>query len=1340
MQRSFSRITLRNSLFFALSLVAVAALLGSAVPLASSWARPAKKSEFKFVRSGAPYLNLQEGRELETVYGESAASAQGHFSGEARPLALASGDIDIDGFTDLICGYAGPSGGFLTFHRGNREALAPADPGSLEGIAKGQFPEPFLEKAAILNLPEAPDFIATGDFNRDGSPDVIVAARGSNGLYLLSGDRHGGFASIDRISLPGAVTAMLGDDLNERDGMADLVVGVSSDSGPAILVFDAASSILASTPAIYPLPAEARSLAAGDLDDDRARDVGVVAGSQLFILHGRKQLPSLDGRRLNEQAGQLERVNLSFAARAIAVGDFIWDRDNRTEIAVMFEDGSVHIAARGKLDSRPMTVDEMRLARRKMAKQRKEAEKAIEKRERMAVTARRSGESLNWEVVEDVSASELPAAPSVSNQGLSDPALLGARMSGLPSDDLVILNMQAHRLQIVSRKGPDQSGQLSVQSVGRSSLDIEFDDEIAAALPMRVNVDGRPGLVVLAKSRKAPLIFTPLANNTFIVNTANDTDDASVGDGVCADSNGDCSLRAAIQEANFDLTNDTITFSASLNGVPIKLTQTGNDSNAGAGDLDINSNMTITGNGAANTIIQGADDASFTNSIGDKIFGINQDGIFDSLTVSFSGVTIRYGRNTVPFGDPSFAYTGGGVDAFLTGSGNSITFTACTIDNNANAFSYGGGVNIDSFTFGISGGTVSFIGCTISNNQLQATTTVQSGAGANLFADVHDVVFTNCTITGNQAQNSNVAAGINIRHTNGGTITINGTDVTNNTAGSHSGGIQTGFNQTVNMNIGTISGNSAGGDGGGVNASGGINNLSNLTISNNSAASSGGGLFVAGATLNVSLSRIAGNTAATGSGIAQTGGIAMVENNWWGCDGFPGAAGCQTGSGTFDANPRIDLRLLPTSSILGLGGTQGFTADVSQNTNGATINPFVLNGLTILFSNTAGLGNVSPGSALLSGLTASTTFTANSTCPSPNTGTVSATLDNGTQTSSVAVQEAPAISSCPADQIVSADLGQCSASVSFTAPTATAGCPAPVVTCKIGATPITSPHVFPVGVSTVTCTASNGVTPNAFCSFSVTVNDTQPPTIGPCPANITTDDNPAGSGSATVTYSAPGSSDNCPGQTVTCNPPSGSSFPVGATTVTCTAMDASSNTASCQFTVTVNSQGLSALSPAMVWIGLKNSDDVGTRFDLLAEVLKNGSVVGSGQLDDVPGGSSGFNNAVLRTITLAVTSSVGIGAGDTLSFRLSVRIAATSGHNSGTARLWYNGAAVDSGNGRDAGSRFGATIAGSSSNYFLRTAFALSTAAGSSRTFVDKLVSKSGGNPFVAFGTWSITF
>lgn len=55
----------------------------------------------------------------------------------------------------------------------------------------------------------------------------------------------------------------------------------------------------------------------------------------------------------------------------------------------------------------------------------------------------------------------------------------------------------------------------------------------------------------------------------------------------------------------------------------------------------------------------------------------------------------------------------------------------------------------------------------------------------------------------------------------------------------------------------------------------------------------------------------------------------------------------------------------------------------------------------------------------------------------------------------------------------------------------------------------------------------------------------------------------------------------------------------------------------------------------------------------------------------MPGGSSGFNNAHLKAIALAVSSIHSVNPGDTLCFRLSVRIATkVTGHRSGTARLW----------------------------------------------------------------------
>jgi len=121
--------------------------------------------------------------------------------------------------------------------------------------------------------------------------------------------------------------------------------------------------------------------------------------------------------------------------------------------------------------------------------------------------------------------------------------------------------------------------------------------------------------------------------------------------------------------------------------------------------------------------------------------------------------------------------------------------------------------------------------------------------------------------------------------------------------------------------------------------------------------------------------------------------------------------------------------------------------------------------------------------------------------------------------------------------------------------------------------------------------------------------------------------------------------------------------------------------------------------------------------------------------------AGGFDNAILRSISLALSNPVEIVSGDTFSFRLSVRISAVGSHNNAQVRLWYDGEGADAGRGRDAGSRFIATIGGVTSNYFLRSGFALNTTAGTSRKSIDVHANRSvQGNPFVPFGTWSKTF
>ncbi|MGE0129622.1 MAG: S8 family serine peptidase [Blastocatellales bacterium] len=78
-----------------------------------------------------------------------------------------------------------------------------------------------------------------------------------------------------------------------------------------------------------------------------------------------------------------------------------------------------------------------------------------------------------------------------------------------------------------------------------------------------------------------------------------------------------------------------------------------------------------------------------------------------------------------------------------------------------------------------------------------------------------------------------------------------------------------------------------------------------------------------------------------------------------------------------------------------------------------------------------------------------------------------------------------------------------------------------------------------------------------------------PPPVIVCPPDRDVVAATPGSTTAIVTFPDPVVTDNCPGATVVCVPPSGAAFPLGTTTVNCTATDSGGATASCSFKVTV---------------------------------------------------------------------------------------------------------------------------------------------------------------------------
>jgi len=113
-----------------------------------------------------------------------------------------------------------------------------------------------------------------------------------------------------------------------------------------------------------------------------------------------------------------------------------------------------------------------------------------------------------------------------------------------------------------------------------------------------------------------------------------------------------------------------------------------------------------------------------------------------------------------------------------------------------------------------------------------------------------------------------------------------------------------------------------------------------------------------------------------------------------------------------------------------------------------------------------------------------------------------------------------------------------------------------------------SGSTFAITTTTVTCTASDTHGNTGTNMFTVSVVDTTPPALTST-ANVVAE--ATSSLGAVVSYSAPTAADVVDGPVpVSCAPSSGSQFPLGNTTVTCSATDLHGNKGSVTLTVTVS--------------------------------------------------------------------------------------------------------------------------------------------------------------------------
>ncbi len=359
---------------------------------------------------------------------------------------------------------------------------------------------------------------------------------------------------------------------------------------------------------------------------------------------------------------------------------------------------------------------------------------------------------------------------------------------------------------------------------------------------------------------------------TFAINSTADAVDAAPGDGVCATSDGVCTLRAAIQEANAHAGDDGIDLPAGMYTLTIPSTDFEDASTNG--DLDITANLILIGDGAAATIIQ----ACAPTTPETTCTGINRvldvDPAQQGISVQISGVTVRNGHI-----DRFADHNGGG----LRNRGR-LTLTVDSISGNTTANSGGGS---DGGGISNEAGTLTLVNSSVNNN------TCNSLGGGIVNGDGATLILTNSIVSGNRAgSGGGVWSGFfDVSNPSNTKVIVTNSTISGNTAGDGGGlvmnrGALTLTNSIVSSNtttgVGGVFGVAAGG---GVilgNFNNGLNVMKNCTISNNSGRGSGGGIATLGAPLALNNCTISGNTAqgirnartGTGGGIAGAAALA----------------------------------------------------------------------------------------------------------------------------------------------------------------------------------------------------------------------------------------------------------------------------------------------------------------------------------------------------------------------------------------------------------------------------------------------------------------------------------
>ncbi|MDR3459626.1 MAG: HYR domain-containing protein, partial [Verrucomicrobiae bacterium] len=183
---------------------------------------------------------------------------------------------------------------------------------------------------------------------------------------------------------------------------------------------------------------------------------------------------------------------------------------------------------------------------------------------------------------------------------------------------------------------------------------------------------------------------------------------------------------------------------------------------------------------------------------------------------------------------------------------------------------------------------------------------------------------------------------------------------------------------------------------------------------------------------------------------------------------------------------------------------------------------------------------------------------------------------------------------------------------------------------------IASGATFPVGMTTVTNTATDAMGNQTNSTFTVTVNDVEAPVILPIADIMVT--NTFGNCAVAVDYAALNATDNCAIASVVATPATGSGFPVGTTLVTVVATDVHGNASTNQFNVTVVDITTTAIASSL------NPSIYGQAVTLTATVSACPATTPAGTVTFLDGvvvlGTANLNGAAQATLTLTNLSAL----------------------------------------------------------------------------------------------------